>query len=104
MVNIQSTKEFESHMLNRDTFASDAVKEMISANFVFMQVYDVGETGQKLMTFYKVQKLPAILVIDPVTGALMQDMDGFIAPVRSEPSLFVVLLGCVKKFISMLCA
>lgn len=75
-------------MLNRDTFASDAVKEMISANFIFMQVYDVGETGRKLMTFYKVHKLPAILVIDPVTGALMQDMDGFVAPERLEQRPF----------------
>lgn len=87
MVNIQSAKEFGSHMLNRDTFAHDAVKEMISANFIFMQVYDVAETGQKLMTFYKVQSLPAILVIDPVTGALMHGLDGFISPVRWEAQM-----------------
>ncbi|GMH39996.1 hypothetical protein BSKO_07900 [Bryopsis sp. KO-2023] len=78
MVNVQSAEEFGSHMLNRDTFANDAVKEMIAANFIFMQVYDVAETGQKVINFYKTKNLPAILVIDPVTGALMQGMDGFV--------------------------
>ncbi|XP_062100553.1 plant UBX domain-containing protein 7-like [Humulus lupulus] len=40
LVNLQSTKEFSSHMLNRDTWANEAVSQTISTNFVFWQVYD----------------------------------------------------------------
>lgn len=38
MVNIQSNSEFASHMLNRDTFSNEAVKELIAANFILLQV------------------------------------------------------------------
>ncbi|XP_062088024.1 plant UBX domain-containing protein 7-like [Humulus lupulus] len=38
LVNLQSTKEFSSHMLNQDTWANEAVSQTISTNFVFWQV------------------------------------------------------------------
>lgn len=34
LVNIQSTREFSSHMLNRDTWANDAVSQIITTNFI----------------------------------------------------------------------
>ncbi|XP_056165900.1 plant UBX domain-containing protein 7 isoform X5 [Syzygium oleosum] len=37
LVNLQSTKEFSSHMLNRDTWANEAVSQTISTNFIFWQ-------------------------------------------------------------------
>ncbi|RVX11467.1 Plant UBX domain-containing protein 7 [Vitis vinifera] len=38
LVNLQSTTEFSSHMLNRDTWANEAVAQTISTNFIFWQV------------------------------------------------------------------
>ncbi|PIN05048.1 hypothetical protein CDL12_22414 [Handroanthus impetiginosus] len=38
IVNMQSTKEFSSHMLNRDTWANEAVAQTIKTNFIFWQV------------------------------------------------------------------
>ncbi|GLT59559.1 hypothetical protein SLA2020_323710 [Shorea laevis] len=45
LVNLQSTKEFSSHMLNRDTWANEAVSQTINANFIFWQVYDDTSEG-----------------------------------------------------------
>ncbi|GJY84079.1 plant UBX domain-containing protein 7-like protein [Tanacetum coccineum] len=38
LVNLQSTKEFNSHMLNRDTWGNEAVAQTITSNFIFWQV------------------------------------------------------------------
>ncbi|KAI9119552.1 hypothetical protein K1719_009428 [Acacia pycnantha] len=47
LVNIQSTKEFSSHMLNRDTWANEAVSQTINTNFIFWQVYDDTTEGRR---------------------------------------------------------
>eukprot|EP00252_Welwitschia_mirabilis_P024059 TRINITY_DN699_c0_g1_i1.p1 TRINITY_DN699_c0_g1~~TRINITY_DN699_c0_g1_i1.p1 ORF type:complete len:448 (-),score=105.14 TRINITY_DN699_c0_g1_i1:369-1712(-) len=82
LVNIQSTKEFSSHMLNRDTWANEAVKETISSTFIFWQVYDDAEEGRKVCTYYHLFKMPAILVLDPVTGQKMRAWNGMVDPER----------------------
>ncbi|KAL0372814.1 UNVERIFIED_CONTAM: Plant UBX domain-containing protein 7 [Sesamum calycinum] len=69
LVNMQSTKEFSSHMLNRDTWANEAVAQTIKTNFVFWQVYDHTEEGSKVCTYYRLDSIPVILVIDPITGS-----------------------------------
>ncbi|KAK2656606.1 hypothetical protein Ddye_009658 [Dipteronia dyeriana] len=38
LVNLQSTKEFTSHMHNRDTWANEAVSQTVSTSFIFWQV------------------------------------------------------------------
>jgi len=48
LVNIQSTKEFNSLMLNRDTWTNDAVSQIITTNFIFLQVYDDTTKGQNM--------------------------------------------------------
>ncbi|XP_059649824.1 plant UBX domain-containing protein 7 isoform X2 [Cornus florida] len=80
IVNLQSTKEFSSHMLNRDTWANEAVAQTISSNFIFWQVYDDTEEGRKVHTYYKLDSIPVILVIDPVTGQKMRLWRGMIQP------------------------
>ncbi|KAF9622546.1 hypothetical protein IFM89_032111 [Coptis chinensis] len=40
-------KEFSSHMLNRDTWANEAVAQTISTNFIFWQVYEESTQGRK---------------------------------------------------------
>ncbi|GMH14993.1 hypothetical protein Nepgr_016834 [Nepenthes gracilis] len=80
LVNLQSTKEFSSHMLNRDTWANEAVAQTIKTNFIFWQVYDDTSEGTKVCTYYKVDSVPVILVIDPVTGQKMRSWSGMIHP------------------------
>ncbi|XP_062076021.1 plant UBX domain-containing protein 7-like [Humulus lupulus] len=82
LVNLQSTKEFSSHMLNRDTWANEAVSQTISTNFVFWQVYDDTTEGQKVYTYYKLDSIPVVLVIDPITGQKMRSWVGMVQPER----------------------
>ncbi len=37
LVNVQSTNQFASHQLNRDTWRNEMVKSLVEANFVFFQ-------------------------------------------------------------------
>ncbi|KAI7748565.1 hypothetical protein M8C21_000104, partial [Ambrosia artemisiifolia] len=83
LVNVQSTKEFSSHMLNRDTWGNEAVAQTITSNFIFWQfilVCDDTEEGSKVMTYYKLDSVPATLVIDPITGQKMRLWRGMIQP------------------------
>ncbi|XP_042058543.1 plant UBX domain-containing protein 7-like isoform X2 [Salvia splendens] len=80
LVNMQSTKEFSSHMLNRDTWANEAVAQTIRTNFIFWQVYDDTEEGSKVCTYYKLDSIPVIMVIDPITGQKMRSWRGMIQP------------------------
>jgi hypothetical protein len=80
LVNLQSTKEFSSHMLNRDTWANEAVSQMVGTNFIFWQVYDDTTEGRKVCTYYKLDSIPVVLVIDPITGQKMRSWTGMIQP------------------------
>ncbi|KAL5554127.1 hypothetical protein UlMin_041528 [Ulmus minor] len=82
LVNLQSTKEFSSHMLNRDTWANEAVSQTIGTNFIFWQVYDDTTEGQKVCTYYKLDSIPVVLVIDPITGQKMRSWNGMVQPER----------------------
>ncbi|RHN58297.1 putative UBX domain-containing protein 2/7 [Medicago truncatula] len=80
LVNIQSTREFSSHMLNRDTWANDAVSQIISTNFIFWQVFDDTYEGHDVCADYRLDSIPAVLVIDPITGKKMCSWDGMVEP------------------------
>ncbi|XP_060184362.1 plant UBX domain-containing protein 7 [Lycium barbarum] len=80
LVNMQSTREFSSHMLNRDTWANEAVAQTIKSNFIFWQVYDDTEEGSKVCTYYKLDSMPVVLVIDPITGQKMRSWRGMVQP------------------------
>ncbi|KAL3652852.1 hypothetical protein CASFOL_002533 [Castilleja foliolosa] len=80
LVNMQSTKEFSSHMLNRDTWANEAVAQTIKTNFIFWQVYDDTEEGSKVCTYYKLESIPVVLVLDPITGQKMHSWRGMVQP------------------------
>ncbi|KAI9080585.1 hypothetical protein K1719_037446 [Acacia pycnantha] len=71
LVNIQSTKEFSSHMLNRDTWANEAVSQTINTNFIFWQVYDDTTEGRrKVCTYYRLDSVPVVLIFifyEPMT-------------------------------------
>lgn len=82
LVNVQSTSEFASHQLNRDTWGNTTLKELVKGSFVLFQAYDITEDGQKLSTFYKLYEVPSILVLDPLTGAPMKQWTGFVDAMR----------------------
>jgi hypothetical protein len=68
IVNLQSTTQFGSHQLNRDTWRNDMVRSLVEENFVLFQAYDSVEDGQRLQQQYKLYDIPATLIVDPVTG------------------------------------
>lgn len=82
LVNLQSTKEFSSHTLNRDIWANEAVAQMVKTNFIFWQVYDDTSEGRKVCTYYKLDSFPAVLIIDPITGQKMHSWSRMIQPDR----------------------
>ncbi|KAL3502180.1 hypothetical protein ACH5RR_036629 [Cinchona calisaya] len=80
LVNLQSMREFSSHMLNRDTWANETVALTVKSNFIFWQVYDDTEEGSKVCTYYKLDSIPVVMVIDPVTGQNMSSWRGMVQP------------------------
>ncbi|CAM8938877.1 unnamed protein product [Rhodiola kirilowii] len=93
LVNLQSTKEFSSHMLNRDTWANEAVAQTIKTNFIFWQVYEDSSEGRKVCTYYKVDSVPVVLVIDPITGQKMRSWSGMVHPDRLLEDLIQFMDG-----------
>ncbi|KAK9821335.1 hypothetical protein WJX81_007084 [Elliptochloris bilobata] len=78
LVNVQSNAEFGSHQLNRDTWRDETLVSIIQGSFVFLQVTDQAEQGTKVAGFYRLTALPAILIVDPVTGAKLRHWTGFV--------------------------
>ncbi|KAJ0669545.1 putative UBX domain-containing protein [Helianthus annuus] len=97
LVNLQSTREFSSHMLNRDTWANEAVSQTITSNFIFWQVCDDTEEGSKIKTYYKLDSVPVTLVIDPVTGQKMRLWRGMIQPESLLEDLLQFMDGSPKN-------
>ncbi|MCL7047106.1 hypothetical protein MKW94_026528 [Papaver nudicaule] len=96
IVNLQSTKEFSSHMLNRDTWANETVAETIGTNFIFWQVYDDTTEGKKVCTYYNLVSSPVVLVLDPITGQKMRLWSGMIQPERLLEELLPFMDGGPK--------
>lgn len=79
LVNLQSTTEFASHMLNRDLWANEVVSQAIESSFILSQVYDDTTEGKKVSTFYRIESAPpVVLLIDPITGQNMRSWSGAI--------------------------
>ncbi|XP_043715864.1 plant UBX domain-containing protein 7-like isoform X2 [Telopea speciosissima] len=97
LVNLQSAKEFSSHMLNRDTWSNEAVAQTIKTNFIFWQVYDDTTEGKKVCTYYNLDFIPVILVIDPITGQKMRSWNGMVHPDRFLEDLLPFMDGNPKN-------
>jgi len=68
MLNVQCQTDFSSKCLNRDIWSDETVKEIIKANFVFVQVYYDSVEGSKLVNIYNIHSYPFIAILDPRTG------------------------------------
>lgn len=97
LVNVQSTKEFSSHTLNRDTWGNEAVAETITSNFIFWQIYDDTEEGSKISTYYRLDSVPVTIVIDPITGQKMRLWRGMIHPESLLEDLLQFMDGSPKE-------
>lgn len=62
-------------------------------------MYDDSTEGQKVCTYYKLQSIPAVLVIDPITGQKMHSWFGMVQP---ERLLEVNILEILIIFISIM--
>ncbi|KAL0004170.1 hypothetical protein SO802_011731 [Lithocarpus litseifolius] len=94
LVNLQSTKEFTSHMLNRDTWSNQVVSLIVKANFFFWQVsYDDTTEGRKVCTYYELDSMPVVLLIDPITGHKMCSWYGMVQPERLLEDLLPFMDG-----------
>ena len=71
---------FLSQKLNRDTWANEVVSQTIKANFIFWQVDDDTTEGKKVCTYYKLESIPVVLVIDPTSGQKMRMWCGMVEP------------------------
>eukprot|EP00878_Enallax_costatus_P022026 GHUV01023349.1.p1 GENE.GHUV01023349.1~~GHUV01023349.1.p1 ORF type:complete len:292 (+),score=90.24 GHUV01023349.1:284-1159(+) len=79
LVNIQSPDEFATHRLNRDTWGDALVQDMLKGSFIFWQCYNTSDQGQQLIGQYHLEELPAVFIVDPLTGAKVWERYGFIS-------------------------
>jgi UBX domain-containing protein 7 len=70
-VNIQSHLQFDSHLLNRDTWTHETMESVLRTTFLFWQRGHTSGDGINYMRMHKltVDDLPHIGIIDPRTGA-----------------------------------
>ena len=80
LINVQSSLEFASQLLNRDTWSNAGVRATVSSAFVFWQVEDTTADGMKLKDFYRLSTLPVVMVVDPITGQKVRFFEGFVDP------------------------
>lgn len=78
LLNVQSTSEFSSHRLNRDTWSNEALKEILQGTFVFYQATEPAQDAKAIMAAYRLTALPVVLVVDPLTKASLWQRSGFV--------------------------
>lgn len=80
LVNLQSDKEFQSHLLNKDTWMDETLQSILRSNFIFWQRGHTSGQGMNFMKLYQLadSDLPLITIIDPRTGSRLMSMKGFI--------------------------
>jgi len=82
LVNLQDDGNFDCHILNRDVWKNEGVAAVVEHHFLlWQQTHSYGD-GQAAMHMYHLDKgmLPAVLAIDPITGAEMKRLTGLIKP------------------------
>ncbi|KAJ1272523.1 hypothetical protein BS78_06G208100 [Paspalum vaginatum] len=91
LVNLQTRAgagDFPSQLQNRDLWANETVSKVVKENFVFMLLqkrrhYSYSDECSKVSSFYKLpddDQLPAVLVLDPITGELLAKRSGAMTP------------------------
>lgn len=94
LVNIQSTTEFDSHRLNRDTWSDETVQDIVKESFLFWQQDRATGVARNYLNFYRVTTFPHVGMIDPRTGELVFKKSGFIDP----PTLTCMITELMEKY------
>uniref|UniRef100_A0A8R7QPD4 UBX domain-containing protein n=1 Tax=Triticum urartu TaxID=4572 RepID=A0A8R7QPD4_TRIUA len=94
LVNLQSSGDFKSQQHNRDLWSNEVVVQVIKDNFIFLLLEKrgrEGDEGLKVCSYYSVHhdQLPAVLVLDPVTGQLLDKWCGLV----QQPDDFLTSIG-----------
>lgn len=71
LINVQDVSDFRCQCLNRDFWSNPQIKEVVRANFVFVQYHSDSPSGESYRTFYPFDDFPHIAIIDPITGERM---------------------------------
>ena len=88
LINIQNHEVFESHMLNRDTWANETVEALLRNSFIFWQRGSTSVDARSYMLLHNVadEQLPHIAVVDARTGSKIHVMKVSNAPFPSWSS------------------
>ncbi|EKX33807.1 hypothetical protein GUITHDRAFT_90646 [Guillardia theta CCMP2712] len=80
LVNLQKRDIFHSQMLNRDTWSNELVTAVVTSKFIFWQQEFESTAGRQYLSIYPSYTFPVIDIIDPLTGALLERIEEYIAP------------------------
>eukprot|EP01039_Chlorochromonas_danica_P001225 gene1221-1337_t len=76
LVNIQNEEEFACHVLNRDFWRTEEVRDLVTCSFTFWQQLNISPQGKRFIERYRVKTFPFVAVLDPHTGALLWKREG----------------------------
>ena len=71
LINMHNPLNFKSQVFNRDVLSEPTIKEIVSENFVFVQLYNDSLEGQRYMQSYEVSNYPYVAVMHPRTGKVV---------------------------------
>ncbi|KAK3362362.1 hypothetical protein B0T25DRAFT_4649 [Lasiosphaeria hispida] len=87
LVNLQDTADFNCQALNRDIWKDEAIKALVSENFIFLQFDKDDPISEQYTTFYfpnrsheNPNNYPHVSIIDPRTGEQVKVWSGIPFP------------------------
>eukprot|EP01084_Bolivina_argentea_P165661 287762_1 len=80
LINIQDPQIIASHNLNRDVWGDETVQSIIQAFFVFWQRSSISQQAEEFLRRYHIasDKLPHTSILDPRTGLMLLQIEGYI--------------------------
>ncbi|KAK3329881.1 hypothetical protein B0H66DRAFT_469667 [Apodospora peruviana] len=91
LVNLQDMSDFNCQVLNRDVWKDQAVSQLVSENFIFLQYEKSDPVAEQYITFYfpnqsheNPSNYPHVSIIDPRTGEQVKVWSGIPFPSASE--------------------
>lgn len=103
MVNLQDMNDFNCQALNRDIWKDDAVKALVSENFLFLQYDKDFPDAEEYLTFYfpnqsheNPDNYPHVSIIDPRTGEQVKIWSG--RPFPSAPEFHAEVAEFLDRY------
>jgi hypothetical protein len=72
LVAIQDPEIFASHVLNRDVWADEVVRDVVTQNFEFFLRDRNSPDGTAFVALYRLEKFPVIGIVDGRTGRMVK--------------------------------